>query len=96
MSKLQSTSTVLSSFLSDDGRQTLVLDSTIFQPTSPSLLRMSDQRIKSSVFLFDHNLLQYFWGYFCLCSHFWTVNRCITMAGSIPKMGILRKVLTFS
>ncbi|XP_047963418.1 alanine--tRNA ligase [Salvia hispanica] len=31
-SRLQSTSTVLSSFLSDDGRQTLVLDSTIFHP----------------------------------------------------------------
>ncbi|KAL1539102.1 alanine--tRNA ligase [Salvia divinorum] len=32
MSKLQSASTVLSSFLSDDGRQILVLDSTIFHP----------------------------------------------------------------
>ncbi|XP_057806035.1 uncharacterized protein LOC131020984 [Salvia miltiorrhiza] len=32
MFKLQSTSTLLSSFLSDDGRQTLVLESTIFHP----------------------------------------------------------------
>ncbi|KAL8486260.1 hypothetical protein ACS0TY_023099 [Phlomoides rotata] len=32
MFKLQSTATLLSSFLNDDGRQTLVLDSTIFHP----------------------------------------------------------------
>lgn len=32
VSKLQSTSTLLSSFLNDDGRPTLVLDSTIFHP----------------------------------------------------------------
>lgn len=67
--------------------------------TSPSSSRMSDPRIRLSVFLFDHNVLQYFGGHFSVFIYFYVLlyYRCITMAASwIPKMRNLREALKFS